>query len=84
MRTFLSLVLLSALIGCAKSDARPAKTVERAPEMEGLSMPTDYRASPRHKVDIGEQKEQPKEKKLPKQKKQGTMSHYTTLGPGPD
>jgi hypothetical protein len=33
MRTFLRLVLLSAVIGCTRSDARPAKTVERAPEI---------------------------------------------------
>jgi hypothetical protein len=44
MRTFLCLVLLSALIGCAKSDAR-SLDVERAPELavqsasEPLPMP---------------------------------------------
>jgi hypothetical protein len=44
MRTFLCLLLLSALIGCAKSDAR-SLDVEQAPELgvqsEDLPMPKE-------------------------------------------
>jgi hypothetical protein len=47
-------------------------------------MPADYRDSPRRKVDVGEQKEQPREKKRPAQKKQGTVSLFVTVGPGSD
>jgi hypothetical protein len=52
MRTFLSLVLLSAAIGCARSDARPAKTVERAPE---LATQSTSESLPMPKTDVGEQ-----------------------------
>jgi hypothetical protein len=58
MRTFLCLVLLSAVVGCAKSDARPLD-VERAPE---LSVQPTSEPLPMPKVDVGEQQEKKRSK----------------------
>jgi hypothetical protein len=51
MRTLVSILFFSCLIGCARTDARPAN-VERPPDLSGQPTP---------KADVGEQKkEEPK------------------------
>jgi hypothetical protein len=53
MRTPVSIFLLSALIGCARTDARPAN-VERAPEL--ATQPTSE-SLPMPRQDVGRQEE---------------------------
>jgi hypothetical protein len=50
MRTLVSILLLAAVVGCAKSDARPAKTVERAPDVGAQVVKQPTRAELRKKA----------------------------------